>query len=67
MVEVLMREPALHWRCPRCRLEWIDAGAGFSGRRFSTCLRCKTDACEPQDVKPMIRATRVAAFTAVGR
>jgi hypothetical protein len=44
-------EPALHWRCPSCGLEWIDAGRGFPGHRFSDCLRCRTEAVE-QDPAP---------------
>jgi hypothetical protein len=45
------REPALHWTCATCGLEWIDAGRGFPGNRFSECLRCGADAVE-SDAKP---------------
>jgi len=64
MVEVQMREPALRWCCPRCRLEWIDAGEGFFGQRYSTCLRCGTDAREASDAAPAIRASRIVAPSA---
>src|SRR5579871_3620907 len=39
-------EPALHWRCPSCGLEWVEPGNGFHGHRFSECLRCGCHARE---------------------
>ncbi|HEY7968145.1 MAG TPA: hypothetical protein VID68_14080 [Solirubrobacteraceae bacterium] len=44
-------DTVLRWTCPGCRLEWYDRGRGFHGQRFSTCLRCGTDACEPNDTR----------------
>jgi len=67
MVEIQMREPALRWSCPKCRLEWIDHGEGFFGQRYSTCLRCSTDACEPNDAVSPIRAARLGAPSAAAR
>jgi hypothetical protein len=61
MIETQMREPALRWSCPKCRLEWIGCGEGFFGQRYSTCLRCGTDACEPDDAVPAISAARIEA------
>ena len=58
-----MRERPLHWVCPSCRLEWLDVGEGFVGQRYSACLRCGTDACEPADAVPTVRAARSAAPT----
>lgn len=45
-------EPALHWTCPDCQLEWLGVGAGFPGHRFSRCLRCGGHAREADDSKP---------------
>jgi len=42
----------MHWTCPTCELQWLDTGAGFPGQRFSSCLRCGADACEPDDARP---------------
>ena len=42
----------MHWTCPACQLQWLDPGEGFSGQRFSTCIRCGADACEPDDARP---------------
>ena len=67
MVEVQMREPALRWSCPTCRLEWIDCGEGFFGQRYSRCLRCGTDACEPDNAVPTIGAARIGAPGAAAR
>ena len=50
-------EPALHWTCPTCGLEWIDAGRGFPGNRFSECLRCGAEALE-SDAIPAHNAPR---------
>jgi hypothetical protein len=49
-------DTVLRWRCPSCELEWYDRGRGFHGTRFSTCLRCGTDACEPYDSRPALAA-----------
>ncbi len=51
MVELQMRDPPLRWSCPRCRLQWLDTGEGFFGQRYSRCLRCGTDASEPDDTE----------------
>jgi hypothetical protein len=67
MIDVATREPHLRWCCPRCRLEWLATGEGFFGQRFSTCLRCGTDACEPQDAMPLIRASRLTGAGAAAR
>ena len=67
MIEIQMREPALRWSCPKCRLEWIACGEGFAGQRYSTCLRCGTDACEPDDATPAIRASRTGAGRTAAR
>ncbi len=67
MIEIPMREPALRWSCPKCRLEWVGLGEGFFGQRYSTCLRCGTDACEPDDAAPAIRASRIGAPSAAAR
>jgi hypothetical protein len=64
MIDVVMREPQLRWRCPRCRLEWLDAGEGFFGQRYSECMRCGTEACEPQDAAPALRASRLTGARA---
>ena len=50
-------EPALHWTCPTCGLEWIAAGRGFPGNRFSECLRCGAEALE-SDATPAHDAPR---------
>jgi hypothetical protein len=41
----------LHWTCPACHLEWLDSGRGFPGQRFSTCVRCGSEACEPGNAR----------------
>jgi hypothetical protein len=45
-------EVVMHWTCPTCSLQWLDQGRGFPGQRFSVCIRCGADACEPADVRP---------------
>jgi len=45
-------EVVMHWTCPTCRLQWLDTGGGFPGQRFSSCIRCGADACEPDDARP---------------
>ena len=42
-------EDVIHWTCPVCSLQWLGAGRGFPGQRFSTCVRCGSEACEPDD------------------
>ena len=44
-------DTVLRWTCPCCHAEWFDRGRGFHGQRFSTCLGCRTDACEPHDAR----------------
>jgi hypothetical protein len=39
----------MHWTCPACDLQWLGTGRGFSGQRFSRCVRCGGEACEPDD------------------
>src|ERR1700688_736017 len=48
-------EAALHWRCGSCGLEWVDAGSGFHGHRYSECLRCGRHAREGADSRPARR------------
>ena len=67
MIEIQMRDPALRWSCPKCRLEWLARGEGFFGQRYSTCLRCGTDACEPDDAMAAITASRAIAGSAAAR
>ena len=67
MIDIQMRDPALRWSCPKRRLEWIGRGEGFFGQRYSTCLRCGTDACEPGDAAPAIGASRIGAHSAAAR
>ena len=67
MIEIQMRDPALRWSCPKCRLEWLACGEGFFGQRYSTCLRCGTDACEPDDATAAITASRAIAGSAAAR
>ena len=45
-------EVIMHWTCPACHLQWLDIGGGFPGQRYSCCIRCGTDACEPDDARP---------------
>ena len=47
-------DTVLRWTCPSCHAEWFDRGHGFHGQRFSTCLSCATDACEPHDTRPAL-------------
>jgi len=54
-------ERALHWTCPSCGLEWVEAGSGFHGHRFSECLRCGAHAREPDDAKPAARQPPASA------
>jgi len=54
-------EAALHWKCGSCGLQWVDAGRGFHGDRFSECLRCGTHAREGADSKPARRPPTVPA------
>lgn len=42
-------EDVMRWTCPACALEWLDTGRGFPDQRFSKCVRCGSDACEPDD------------------
>jgi hypothetical protein len=45
-------QEVMHWTCPACHLEWLDSGRGFPGQRFSTCVRCGSETCEPDDATP---------------
>jgi hypothetical protein len=54
----------LRWTCPSCHAEWFDRGLGFHGQRFSTCLGCGVDACEPHDTCPALAPRREAPVTA---
>ncbi|HEY1777581.1 MAG TPA: hypothetical protein VGG41_15590 [Solirubrobacteraceae bacterium] len=47
-------DTVLRWTCPSCYVEWLDRGRGFHGQRFSSCLGCGTDACEPVDTRPAL-------------
>ena len=49
------------WKCGSCGLQWVDAGRGFHGDRFSECLRCGTHAREGADSKPARRPPTVPA------
>lgn len=40
-------EDVMHWTCPTCALQWLGTGRGFPGQRFSRCVRCGNEACEP--------------------
>jgi hypothetical protein len=42
-------EDVMHWTCPACDLQWLGTGRGFPGQRFSRCVRCGSEACEPAD------------------
>jgi hypothetical protein len=44
-------DTVLRWTCPSCHAEWFDRGHGFHGQRFSPCLACGADACEPDDTR----------------
>lgn len=54
-------EIALHWTCPSCGMEWVEAGSGFHGHRFSECLRCGTHARESVDARPAARQPPASA------
>ena len=53
-------DTVLRWTCPGCHAEWFDRGRGFHGQRFSICLGCRADACEPQDTRPALAPYPVA-------
>ena len=48
-------EETLHWTCPSCGMEWVDAGSGFHGDRFSECLQCGCHAHEGTHSRPGLR------------
>ena len=60
-------DTVLRWTCPDCHAEWFDRGRGFHGQRFSTCLACGTDACEPDDTRPALAPRPVRILTASDR
>jgi hypothetical protein len=63
-MSISQTETALHWTCPACGLEWVDAGSGFHDYRFSACLRCGADAYEGRDTRPTRSRTTEIAPTA---
>ena len=58
-------DTVLRWICPSCHAEWFDRGRGFHGQRFSTCLGCGIDACEPDDTRPALAPSPAAPLSAV--